>query len=279
VVNGNVAIAPNSLSSITGFGPPAVVTGTFYSPPDVPATQGKIDASNAYDTLAALGATSVPTNLGGYEYGPGVYHGAPAANTLEINGTLVLNGTANDVFVFQTSSTLITASASSVQLIGGAQACNVFWQVGSSATLGTGSTFVGTVIARTSVSATTSANVLPGRLLALDGAVTLDTNTITTPSTCATATGGLTPGAPGTLTPAGVAAAAAAAAAASAAAAAAAAALLAATGTDSLRPLAISIFAFLVGVALLAQSRRMRSRIADGPGRLSRGGRRSPGSR
>jgi hypothetical protein len=80
------------------------------------------------------------------------------------------------VFIFQTASTLITASASNVVLINGAQACNVFWQVGSSATLGTSSNLLGTILALTSITVTTSATV-SGRLLARNGAVTLDTNT------------------------------------------------------------------------------------------------------
>ena len=108
----------------------------------------------------------------------------------------MLNGE-NDpatVFVFQAGSTLTTASASKIELINGAQACNVFWQVGSSATFGTSSDFTGRVIANTSITATTGA-IFKGQLLALNGAVTLDSNTITndacitvTPSPTATPT-------------------------------------------------------------------------------------------
>ena len=103
-----------------------------------------------------------------------------------MTGTLTLDGQndPNASFVFQAASTLITGSSSVVSLINGANPCNVFWQVVSSATLGTGSTFVGTVMALTSIAATTGANVT-GRLLARNGEVTLDTNVINAPTGCA----------------------------------------------------------------------------------------------
>ena len=106
-----------------------------------------------------------------------------------LTGSLTLNGGGNPnaMFVFQAGSTLTTASASSVNLINGAQACNVFWQVGSSATLGTGSTFRGTILALTSITVT-SATTIDGRVLARNGAVTLDNDTITRPI-CTTAAG------------------------------------------------------------------------------------------
>jgi hypothetical protein len=280
VINGDLAIAPNGASSVTGFPVPGTVNGTIYTPPATQAVNGKIDASNAYDALESLEGTSVPTNLGGYVYGPGVYHGAPAAGTLEINGTLVLNGSATDVFVFQTDSTLITGSASSVELTGGALACNVFWQVGSSATLGTSSSIVGTIIARASVTATTGASVLAGadgggRLFALDGSVTLDSNVISAPAPCTTDSI-VSPGTEGTLTPAGQAEADAAAAAAAAEAAAAAAAQAAAdaeaarllaeqpqlapTGSESWTVFGAGMLSLLLGVAAVTAVRRRRSR-------------------
>ena len=97
--------------------------------------------------------------------------------------TLDARGNPNAVFVFQAGSTLTTASASRVVLINGAQSCNVYWQVGSSATLGTGSTFRGSIIALTSITVTTGVTI-DGRVLARNGAVTLDSDTITT-SACA----------------------------------------------------------------------------------------------
>ena len=103
--------------------------------------------------------------------------------TIELTGTVTLDGGGdpNAVFVFKAASTLVTASASRVVLISGAQACNVFWQVGSSATFGTTTAFAGTVIADVSITATTGTSV-DGRLLARNGAVTLDTSTITVPA-------------------------------------------------------------------------------------------------
>jgi hypothetical protein len=119
----------------------------------------------------------------------GVY---TSASSLGLSGALTLDaqGDPNAVFVFQAGTSLIVGSSSQVNLIGGAQACNVYWQVGSSATIGTGAAFVGNILALTSISMTTGAT-LNGRALARNGAVTLDTNTITR-STCAagTTTGG-----------------------------------------------------------------------------------------
>jgi hypothetical protein len=108
---------------------------------------------------------------------PGVYNSN--AGTFGITGTLTLDGQGDPdaVFIFQMASTLTTASSSVVSLINGARVCNVFWQVGSSATIGTSSTFVGTILALTSITVTTGATV-DGRVLALNGAVTLDSNTI-----------------------------------------------------------------------------------------------------
>jgi hypothetical protein len=121
---------------------------------------------------------------------PGVY---TADTSMGLTGTLTLDGggNADAVFVFQAGTTLTTASASKVQLIGGAQACNVFWQVGSSATLGTDTAFVGTILAKTSITLNARASVV-GRVLASNGAVTLDNNLIARP-TCGTSSGTPTP--------------------------------------------------------------------------------------
>ena len=143
-------------------------------------TQGaKTDLVTAYNVAAGqLPTTTIPTELGGSVLLPGAYDSA--AGTFGITGTLTLNalGDPNAVFVFKMASTLITAAGSSVVLTNGAQACNVFWQVGSSATLGTNSFFTGNILALTSISLTTGANVV-GRVLARNGAVTMDTNVIT----------------------------------------------------------------------------------------------------
>ena len=173
VITGDIGSFPTP--SETGLGS-VVLTGTDHRG-DAVTQQAKTDLTTAYTmAAAATPTTSVPAELGGTTLTPGVYNGA----TLQITGTLTLNtgGDPNAVFIFQTASTLVTASNSSVIVLNGGRACNVFWQVSSSATLGTGSALIGTVLASTSITASTRATV-QGRLLAQNGAVTLDTNTIT----------------------------------------------------------------------------------------------------
>jgi hypothetical protein len=187
VVTGDLGLSPGT--SVTGF-PPGTVNGTQHITDPV-AAQAQTDLTTAYNNAAAQAPTAtVSADLGGQTLTPGVY---TSASSLGLTGALTLDaqGNPNAVFIFQAGSTLTTASASSVNLVNGAQACNVFWQVGSSATLGTASTFRGTILALTSITATTSATV-DGRLLARNAAVTLDTNTITR-SQCASATPTPTP--------------------------------------------------------------------------------------
>ena len=153
-----------------------VLSGTDHGG-DAVTQQAKTDLTSAYNQAAGAGpATAVATELGGRTLTPGIY----TSPTLAITGTLYLDtqGDPSAVFVFRSSSTLITASASSVVVLNGATTCNVYWQVGSSATLGTNSSFLGTILAGTSITATTQASIR-GRLLAQNGATTLDTNTIT----------------------------------------------------------------------------------------------------
>src|ERR1035437_1291665 len=176
-INGNIGTFPTT--SITGIGN-AVLNGTNHAG-DAITQQAKLDLTAAYLFAAAqTGAVTVPTGLGSTTKTPGVYNSA--AGTFGITGTLTLDaqGDPNAVFIFQAASTLITAASSNVVLIGGAQAANVFWQVRSSATLATSSHLEGTILALTSITVTTSATVT-GRLLARNGAVTLDTNTVTVP--------------------------------------------------------------------------------------------------
>ncbi|GAC1484832.1 MAG: hypothetical protein NVS1B9_01880 [Solirubrobacteraceae bacterium] len=192
-ISGSVGVSPGS--AVTGF-PPGSVTGGTIHQTDAVAAQAQADLTTAY--LDAAGRTppaSVSADLGGSHLTGGVYR---AASSLGLTGTLTLDGqgSADAVFVFQAGSTLITASGSHVNLINGAQACNVFWQVGSSATLGSGSVFVGNVLALASISLNDSV-VLNGRALARTGAVTLINDTITA-SHCA----GTVPGGPGTGPPA-----------------------------------------------------------------------------
>jgi hypothetical protein len=192
VINGDIGSFPTT--SITGF-PPGIVNGTNHGGDAV--TQGaKTDLVTAYnDAAGRTPVTTIPTELGGSTLTHGVY--SSAAGTFGITGALTLDaqGDPSAVFIFQMASTLTTATASSVVLIGGAQSCRVFWQVGSSATLGGSTTFRGNILALTSITLVTNATV-DGRVLARNGAVTLDTNTITK-ATCAAAA---TP-APATPTP------------------------------------------------------------------------------
>ncbi|MCW2881046.1 MAG: hypothetical protein JWQ95_5146 [Sphaerisporangium sp.] len=174
-VTGDLGLSPGT--AVTGF-PPGTVAGTIHAA-DAAAAQAQVDLTAAYnDAAARTPATTVPTQLGGTTVTPGVY--TSAAGTFQISGNLTLDaqGDPNAVFIFQTASTLITASASSVTLTGGAQAYNVFWQVGSSATLGTDSSLAGDILALTSITVTTGVRV-NGRTLARNGAVTLDSDTIT----------------------------------------------------------------------------------------------------
>ena len=175
VINGDIRSFPTT--TITGF-PPGTVNGTNHAGDAV--TQGaKTDLVTAYNNAAGQTPVStVPTELGGTTKTAGIYDSADG--TFGITGTLTLDaqGDPNAVFIFKTASTLITAGSSNVVLANGVQACNVFWQVGSSATLGTNSTFKGNILALTSSTLTTGANV-EGRVLARNGAVTLDSNIIT----------------------------------------------------------------------------------------------------
>ncbi len=182
VINGDIGTFPTTTT--TGF-PPGIVNGTNRGGDAV--TQGaKTDLTTAYnDAAGRTPVTTVPTELGGTTLTHGVY--SAASGTFGITGALTLDGQgdSNAVFIFQMASTLTTATASSVVLIGGAQSCNVFWQVGSSATLGGSTSFRGNILALTSITLVTSATV-DGRALARNGAVTLDTNVITR-ATCAVA--------------------------------------------------------------------------------------------
>ncbi len=182
VINGDVGVSPGS--AVTAFPPGMVNNGTIHAA-DAVAAQAQADTTTAYNDAAGRSpSATVTADLGGRTLVAGVYTGG----TLGLTGTLTLDaqGDPNAVFVFQSASTLITATSSTVALINGVDPCNVFWQVTSSATLGTNSVFVGTVLALTSVTATTGAFVT-GRLLARNGAVTLDTNTVNTP-TCGAGT-------------------------------------------------------------------------------------------
>jgi hypothetical protein len=178
VINGNLGVSPGT--AITGFGP-GVVNGTTYSAGAV-AAQAQADALTAYNVLAGEASTQNLTgqNLGGLTLGPGVYHYDAAAL---LTGTLTLDASNNPNarFHFQFGSTLTAEIASQVTLLNGASASNVYWQVGSSQTVLRSNQFVGNVLANASITLGTD-TVVDGRLFALNGAVTLDTNTVSVPS-------------------------------------------------------------------------------------------------
>lgn len=199
-ITGDVGLSPAAGTNYAGL-TQAEVTGTIYSTNGTgpagnvnnPAllTTAQNDLTTAYVEAAGQPPTSTfnagDNQLGGQNLTAGVYaFGAASTANITAASPLILNGQGdpNSVFVFQASSSLITASNSVVQLVNGAQACNVFWQVSSSATLGSGSTFVGTIMALTSATLGSTATV-QGRVLARNGAVGLDANTITTPPACA----------------------------------------------------------------------------------------------
>jgi hypothetical protein len=175
---GSLGLSPGS--SVTGA--PQVLGETHVD--DAVSIGAKNALTTAYNDAASRPANgSAGTDLSGQVFLPGVRTASSSLLLSSGSVTLDAQGNPNAVFIFQIASTLITGSNTSVQLINGAQACNVFWQVGSSATLGTGTRFAGTIMALATITANTAATI-HGRLLASTGAVNLDTNTITT-STCA----------------------------------------------------------------------------------------------
>jgi hypothetical protein len=182
VLNGDLGVSPGN--AITGF-PPGTVNGGTIDAGGATAAGAQISVTTAANALAAPACTTTylpGEDIGGLTLGPGVYCFPTSAF---ITGPLTLNagGNAAAVFIFRTGTTLVTAAASSVVLINGAQSCNVFWRVGSSATLGTTTSFVGNILAAASITLNTGATI-QGRALAQTGAVTLDSNVLTR-STCA----------------------------------------------------------------------------------------------
>jgi Ice-binding-like len=180
---GDLGLSPGS--SVTGA--PHVLGQTHVD--DAVAIAAKNDLTTAYNDAAGRPSNgSAGTDLAGQVFLPGVRTASSSLLLSSGSVTLDAQGNPDAVFIFQIGSTLKTGSNTSVSLVNGAQACNVFWQVASSATLGTGTSFVGTIMALESITATTAATI-HGRLLARTAAVTLDTNTITT-SNCASSVSG-----------------------------------------------------------------------------------------
>jgi Ice-binding-like len=174
-INGNLGLW--SGTAITGF-PPGTVSGMINAANAI-AMQAQMDLTGAYNVAAAQPCGGVLTgqNLGGQTLTAGVYCFASSA---QLNGTLILNaqGNANAVFVFEVGGALTTLSNSQVTMINGGTGNNVFWQVGGSATLGTTSQFAGNILALSNITLDSGADISCGRALALNGAVTMDTNDV-----------------------------------------------------------------------------------------------------
>ncbi len=175
VITGNLGLYAGS--AVTGF-PPGSVTGVKEIHNAVALT-AKNDLVTAYTDAATASVTSNLTgqDLGGKNLTPGVYKFDSSAH---LTGTLTLSG--HGVYIFQVGSALTTASNAVVRLVNSAQACGVFWQIGSSATLGSATAFQGNLMALTSITMVTGANILTGRALARNGALTLDDNDIAPPT-------------------------------------------------------------------------------------------------
>jgi hypothetical protein len=165
-------------SSITGFPPGLVTQGTIHTT-DAVAQQAQTDETTAYQILAALPSrvNESGTDLGGLTLTPGVYS---FSSTAALNGALTLDfqGLSNALFIFQVGSTLTTGSSSTIQVINGSATDGIYWQVGSSATLGSSTAFAGNILALTSITLVSGAKIECGRAFAQTGAVTMDTNVI-----------------------------------------------------------------------------------------------------
>src|SRR4051812_38337325 len=190
VVNGDLGLWPGTATS--GFPPGQVVGGIYINDPLLIAKNGQADLTTAFNDAAgrSTAPVTIAGDIGGQTLAPGLYK---STSTLQITGNLTLDaqGDPNAVWIFQIASSFTTAGASQVILIGGGQAANVFWQVGSSATIGTTSSMKGTILALTSITLNTGAS-LQGRLLARNGQVALQGNgiTVSTPPDTGGAGGG-----------------------------------------------------------------------------------------
>jgi len=179
MISGNLGVSPGT--SITGFPPGILASGAIYTGANAVVVQAQADAQALYSALVAKPCTTnlSGTDLGGLTLTPGVYCFNGAATLTAGNATLTLDAqNSSGVFVFQIATTLTTGTNSAVNVINGNAATGVFWQLGTSATLGTGTQFAGNILANTSITVVSTARILCGRAVALNGAVTMDTNTI-----------------------------------------------------------------------------------------------------
>lgn len=175
-INGDIGLSPGS--SIGGF-PPGILVGTIHIN-DAEANQAKLDLTAAYNDAAGRTSTDIVTlsgNIGGLTLTPGLYKSTSSLAVSSGDLTFDAKGNENAVFIIQIASTLTTTSGRQVILAGGAKASNIFWQVGSSATFGTTTSFKGTIMAMQSITFNTGAT-LDGRALARTGGITLAGNAI-----------------------------------------------------------------------------------------------------
>jgi hypothetical protein len=181
ITGGDLGLSPGT--SVTGFPPGTLTPPAVMHVADATAAQAQVDLTAAYNfaTGIVLPAPQVLAgDLTGLTLTAGTYKTSSSTGIGTVGGILTLTGDSSSVFVFQIGSTLTTLASTQVVLSGGVLASNVFWQVGSSATLGTNSSFAGTIMALASITLDTGAS-LQGRALARNGAVTMDDNTITDP--------------------------------------------------------------------------------------------------
>jgi hypothetical protein len=178
IINGDAGTSPTG--TVNGF-PPGIVNGSIQAANPI-AAQAKLDLTSAYNDAQgrSTGAISLPGNLSGLTLVPGLYSNSSSVMLSAGNVTLDAQGDANAIFIFQMGSTLTTSPGTGVILSGGAQAKNIFWSVGSSATLGTNSVFYGNILADQSISLNTGA-ILNGRALTRIGAITLQSNKVNMP--------------------------------------------------------------------------------------------------
>ena len=179
ITGGDLGLSPGS--AVTGFPPGVLTLPAVMHVTDPIAAQAELDLTTAYNYAAGVqGAAVLPGDMSGLTFTPGVYKTSSTVQLSTGNVTLDAQGNANAVFIFQIGSTLTTIGSTHVILAGSAQDKNVFWQVGSSATLGTNSSFEGTILALQSITLDTGASLV-GRALARNGAVSMDTNAVNAP--------------------------------------------------------------------------------------------------
>ncbi len=178
VITGDIGVSPGS--TVTGF-PAASVTGTIHTA-DAAAAQAIADLNSAYNEAVARTAAAVPvaSDLGGQTLTPGLYNSRTALVIQSGDLTLDAKGDPNAAFVFQSAGSLTTAAGRNIVLTGGARAGNVFFQVSSSATLGDNALFNGSILANQSITVNSGVTV-NGRLLAINGSITLQSDTVTSP--------------------------------------------------------------------------------------------------